>query len=47
VALVRPERAPAYVLAVCTTTGLDEAAEQLVARISAVTWEHWMKWHVS
>ena len=47
VALVRPGCAPAYVLAVCTTTGLDEAAEQLVARISAVTWEHWMKWHVS
>jgi beta-lactamase class A len=47
VALVRPERAPAYVLAVCTTTGLDEAAEQLVARLSAVTWEHWTTWHVS
>jgi beta-lactamase class A len=47
VALVRPERAPAYVLAVCTTTGLDEAAERLVARLSAVTWEHWMRWHMS
>ncbi len=47
VALVRPERAPAYVLAVCTTTGLGEAAERLVARLSAVTWEHWTRWHAS
>ena len=47
VALVRPECAPPYVLAVCTTTGLDEAAERLVARLSAVTWEHWTRWHVS
>lgn len=47
VALVRPERAPAYVLAVCTTTGLDEAAERLVARLSAITWEHWTTWHAS
>lgn len=47
VALVLPERAPAYVLAVCTTTGLDEAAERLVARLSAVTWEHWTRWHES
>lgn len=43
VALVRPERAPQYVLAICTTTGLDEAAERLAARLSAVTWEHWMR----
>jgi len=47
VALVRPASAPAYVLAVCTATGLDEAAERLVARLSAVTWEHWTKWHTS
>ena len=47
VALVRPERAPAYVLAVCTTTGLGAAAERLVARISAVTWEQWTTWHTS
>lgn len=47
VALVRPGGAPPYVLAVCTTTGLDAAAERLVARLSAVTWEHWMRWHAS
>ena len=47
VALVRSECAPEYVLAVCTTTELDEAAEKLVARISAVTWEHWTTWHMS
>lgn len=47
VALVRPAGAPPYVLAVCTTTGLDEAAERLVARLSAITWEHWTKWHAS
>lgn len=47
VALVRPERAPEYVLAVCTTTGLGEVAERVVARISAVTWEHWTTCRVS
>lgn len=48
VALVRPDNAPAYVLAVCTTSGLhDEAADGLVARLSAITWEHWLKWHTS
>lgn len=41
VALVRPAAAPAYVLAVCTTTGLDDAAERLIAKLSAITWEHW------
>jgi hypothetical protein len=35
------------VLAVCTTTGLGETAERLVARISAVTWEHWTTCRVS
>ncbi len=47
VALVRPGRAPAYVLAVCTTTGSEAAAEGLVARLSAVTWERWTRWHAS
>lgn len=47
VALVRPERAPAYVLAVCTTTGLGPEAEELVARLSAITWAYWMRWHAS
>jgi beta-lactamase class A len=47
VALVRPEHAPAYVLAVCTTTGLNEVAERLVAWLSAMTWEHWTRWHMS
>jgi beta-lactamase class A len=47
VALVRPDDAPAYVLAVCTTTGLDDAADGLVARLSTVTWEHWSQWHAS
>lgn len=42
VALIRPPHAPPYVLAVCTTTGRDEAAARLVARLSAVTWEHWI-----
>lgn len=46
-ALVRPSDAPPYVLAVCTSTGLDEAAERLVARLSAITWDHWMRWHES
>ena len=42
VALVRPPVAPPYVLAICTTSALpDGEAEALVARLSAVTWEHW------
>lgn len=46
VALVRPASAPPYVLAVCTTHDLDHVAgEQLVARLSAITWEHWSRWH--
>ena len=46
VALVRPSAAPPYVLAICTTTGLDDTdGEALVARLSAVTWEHWRTWH--
>jgi len=46
VALVRPPSAPPYVLAVCTTTDLDESdGEALVAALSATTWEHWCTWH--
>jgi beta-lactamase class A len=46
VALVRPPAAPPYVLAVCTTTGLSEhQGEALVAELSAITWEHWIRWH--
>lgn len=46
VALVRPESAPPYVLAVCTTSDLpDPDGERLVARLSRITWEHWTKWH--
>lgn len=45
VALVRPTHAPAYVLAVCTTTGLDDVAERLVARLSTITMDHWTRWH--
>lgn len=48
VALVRLEAAPEYVLAVCTTTDLSDAdGMTLVARLSAVTWEHWNRWHAS
>lgn len=48
VALVRPDKAPAYVLSVCATTGLPDAeANDLVAQLSAVTWEHWSQWHKS
>jgi beta-lactamase class A len=46
VALVRPDSAPPYVLAVCTTTGVpDTEGEELVAGLSAITWEHWTRWH--
>lgn len=46
VALVRPGTAPAYVLAVCTTAELaDDDGEQLVARLSRITWEAWTTWH--
>jgi beta-lactamase class A len=46
VALVRPPDAPPYVLAICTTSGLSDAeGEALVARLSAITWEHWTRWH--
>ena len=46
VALVRPLVAPPYVLAVCTTSNLPDAeGEALVARLSTITWEHWVAWH--
>jgi beta-lactamase class A len=45
VALVRPSAAPPYVLAVCTTADLgDSDGFDLVARLSAVTWEQWAAW---
>ncbi len=48
VALVRPDAAPPYVLAICTTADLPDAAGmKLVARLSAVTWEQWSTWHAS
>jgi beta-lactamase class A len=48
VALVRPVAAPEYVLAVCTTSDLPDAeGMKLVARLSAVTWEQWSRWHAS
>ena len=46
VALVRPTAAPPYVLAICTTTAQSDAeGEALVARLSAIAWEHWTRWH--
>jgi beta-lactamase class A len=40
VALVRPDDAPAYVLAVCTTTGVPEdRANHLIAEVSGAAWE--------
>lgn len=46
VALVRPASAPPYVLAICTTHDHDhQHGAQLVARLSAMTWEHWNRWH--
>jgi beta-lactamase class A len=48
VAFVRSVAAPEYVLAVCTTSDLPDAAGmELVARLSAVTWEQWSRWHAS
>lgn len=48
VALVRPPAAPAYVLAVCTTSDLPDAeGRELVTRLSAVTWEQWSHWHAT
>ncbi len=43
VALIRPVRAPAYILAVCTTSGLSDAeSEALVADLSRITYREWM-----
>jgi beta-lactamase class A len=48
VAFVRSVAAPEYVLAVCTTSDLPDAAGmELVARLSAVTWEQWSRGHAS
>jgi beta-lactamase class A len=48
VALVRPPAAPPYVLAACTTADLSDAeGMELVARLSAVTWDQWSRWHAS
>jgi len=48
VAFVRPVAAPEYVLAICTTADLPDAAGmELVAWLSAVTWEQWSRWHAS
>jgi beta-lactamase class A len=48
VALVRPPAAPEYVLAVCTTVDLPHTkGMELVARLSAVTWEQWSSWHAT
>ncbi|CAN5285122.1 hypothetical protein BH18ACT9_BH18ACT9_10230 [soil metagenome] len=42
VAVVRPERSPAYVLTVLTTLDVPEdSATGLIAEISAVVWEGW------
>jgi beta-lactamase class A len=42
VALVRPESAPPYVVAVCTTASApEEALYALNAAISAAAWERW------
>jgi beta-lactamase class A len=30
-----------------TSTELEDAAEQLVARLSTITWEGWTRWHAS
>jgi len=46
VALIRPESAPDYILAICTSTGLShDAGCALVAELSRITWEHWIQWH--
>lgn len=45
VALVRPEAAPEYVLAVCTSGLPDEDAEALVVDLSRITWQEWLRWH--
>jgi beta-lactamase class A len=46
VALVRPGRAPEYVLAICTS-GAGAEGVRVISRISVDTWEHWSTWHAS
>ncbi|MBA3020014.1 serine hydrolase [Propionicimonas sp.] len=46
VALVRPAKAPPYVLAVCTTSGVaGDAVLALLGRLSAITYQEWTRWH--
>jgi beta-lactamase class A len=43
VALVRPDRTPEYVLAVCTSGLEDEEAETAVRDLSRITYEEWSR----
>lgn len=46
VAHVRPTQLPAYTVAICSCSSLDEAGGyELVARLSASTWKVWTRWH--
>lgn len=45
VALIRPDSAPEYVLAVCTSGLPDDEAEAVVVDLSRITWQEWMQWH--
>jgi beta-lactamase class A len=45
VALVRPDGAPRYVLAVCASGLPDAEAEALIVDLSRTTYEEWMQWH--
>lgn len=48
VAHVRPPSAPAYSLAICTTSVFDDVeGESLVADLSAATWKVWTQWYAS
>lgn len=43
VALVRPDRSPEYVLAVCTSGLADDRAETLIRDLSRITYEEWSR----
>lgn len=46
VAFIRPEAAPPYVLAICTTSTIpDRTALALLADLSSITFEEWTTWH--
>lgn len=45
VALVRPDGAPEYVLAVCASGLPDAEAEALIVELSRITYEEWTGWH--